>query len=63
MARYMRTKECPVCHGQRLKPESLAVTIDKFNIFEVTELSLKIVMNLLINLKLKGQTRKLPNKF
>jgi len=53
MARYMRNRECPLCHGQRLKPESLAVTIDKFNIFEVTELSIKDTYDFIDQLKLK----------
>jgi len=53
MARYMRIKECPLCQGQRLKPESLAVTIDKFNIFEVTELSIKDTYDFIDQLKLK----------
>ena len=30
---------CPVCHGKRLKPEVLAVTIGGKNIIELTELS------------------------
>ncbi len=34
--RYMSTRPCPACHGQRLKPESLAVTIGGKNIAEVT---------------------------
>jgi excinuclease ABC subunit A len=37
--RYMATRMCPVCEGKRLKPESLAVTVDKKNIIEVTGLS------------------------
>ncbi len=53
MARYMRIKECPLCHGQRLKPDSLAVTIDGFNIFEVTELSIKDCFTFFEKLKLK----------
>ncbi|MCX6745515.1 MAG: excinuclease ABC subunit UvrA [Candidatus Parcubacteria bacterium] len=52
MARYMRSNDCPLCHGQRLKPESLAVTIDKFNIFEVTQLSIKDCLDFITNLKL-----------
>jgi excinuclease ABC subunit A len=38
--RYMTASPCPDCHGDRLKPESLAVTIDDKNIIEVTKLSL-----------------------
>src|SRR5258708_1984925 len=30
--RFMRKEVCPQCHGARLKPESLAVTIDSKNI-------------------------------
>ena len=37
--RYMASSPCPACHGRRLKPESLAITIDGMNIIEVTELS------------------------
>jgi len=37
--RYMISHPCPVCHGKRLKPESLAVTIADNNIIDVTQLS------------------------
>ncbi|MBI2851224.1 MAG: excinuclease ABC subunit UvrA, partial [Chloroflexi bacterium] len=37
--RYMMLTPCPVCKGQRLKPESLAVTIDGKNIMDVSGLS------------------------
>lgn len=40
LERYMHKSECPACKGKRLKPESLAVTIDKLNIAEITELSI-----------------------
>ncbi|HUV16767.1 MAG TPA: excinuclease ABC subunit UvrA [Pelolinea sp.] len=33
---FMSDKPCPVCNGERLRPESLAVTVDKANIMEVT---------------------------
>jgi excinuclease ABC subunit A len=38
--RYMRSRPCPVCNGQRLKPESLAVTIGDKNITQVASLSI-----------------------
>lgn len=38
---YMTSVKCPTCHGRRLKPEVLAVTIGGKNIAEVTELSVK----------------------
>ncbi len=37
--RYMVSRPCPVCGGRRLKPESLAVTIDDRNIIEVSSMS------------------------
>ncbi len=37
---YMRVLECPACHGQRLKPESLAVKIAGLSIHETTIKSL-----------------------
>lgn len=38
--RYMSSRSCPVCQGQRLKPESLAVTIEGRNIYQVTSFSI-----------------------
>ncbi|MDP9070071.1 MAG: excinuclease ABC subunit UvrA [Actinomycetota bacterium] len=37
---YMREVPCPQCGGARLKPESLAVTVDGHNIFELCSLSI-----------------------
>jgi excinuclease ABC subunit A len=37
--RFMLQKECPTCHGRRLKPEALAVKLDGLNISEVTDMS------------------------
>ncbi len=36
----MREEVCPACHGNRLKPESLAVTVGGKNIMELTQLNL-----------------------
>lgn len=36
---YMRILECPGCHGNRLKPEVLAVKINEMSIIEVTKSS------------------------
>ncbi|MDP2663062.1 MAG: excinuclease ABC subunit UvrA [Dehalococcoidia bacterium] len=38
--KYMSTKPCPTCKGHRLKPESLAVTVDDKNIVNVTAMSI-----------------------
>ncbi|MBD5584327.1 MAG: excinuclease ABC subunit UvrA [Clostridia bacterium] len=37
--RYMRTSDCPVCKGKRLKKEALAVTVGGKNIAEVCDMS------------------------
>ena len=39
--RYMRTSDCPVCHGKRLKKEALAVTVGGKNIAEVCEMPVR----------------------
>ena len=38
---FMRITPCEACHGQRLKPESLAVTVADKNIYEMTSMSVK----------------------
>ncbi len=37
---YMAEESCPVCHGRRLKPESLAVTVNGRNLAEVSDMSI-----------------------
>ena len=37
---YMSNRPCPECHGARLKPEVLAVTVGGINIREFTDLSI-----------------------
>ena len=37
---YMSARLCPACHGRRLKPEVLAVTVGDRNIAEVSDLSI-----------------------
>ncbi|MDE6832811.1 MAG: excinuclease ABC subunit UvrA [Ruminococcus sp.] len=49
---YMSETECPECHGKRLKPEYLAVTVGGKNISEITELSVTGCLDFFENLKL-----------
>jgi excinuclease ABC subunit A len=35
---FMSATECPVCHGKRLRPESLAVTVNGMSIADFTDL-------------------------
>jgi len=50
--RYMSSVNCPDCKGQRLRPESLAVTIAGNSIAAVTGLSIKAGLEWLETLKL-----------
>lgn len=49
---YMRFTPCATCHGQRLKKESLAVTIGDKNIYEMTEMSARDLRQYLDELQL-----------
>jgi excinuclease ABC subunit A len=40
-ARYMLSDDCPVCHGKRLRRESLSVTFAGYDISEISSLPLK----------------------
>ena len=55
---FMQITPCPACHGQRLKPESLAVTVGDKNIFEVTDMSIASLTEFLKQLTLT-ETQKL----
>ena len=52
---FMVKSTCKACHGQRLKPSSLAVTIDGKNIYEVTEMPIKDLSAYFDGLKLSDQ--------
>ncbi|AYA36055.1 excinuclease ABC subunit A [Hymenobacter oligotrophus] len=45
---YMLSTECPLCHGKRLRPESLSVTFAGLDIAEMAALPLKRVAALLL---------------
>ena len=52
---FMRITPCKTCKGQRLKKESLAVTIGNRNIYEVTSLSIENLKKFMSELKLTEQ--------
>ena len=55
---YMTITDCPVCKGQRLKKESLAVTVDDKNIYELTTIPIRDLVEYFDNMKLtKHQER------
>ena len=52
---FMRITPCKTCKGQRLKKESLAVTVSGKNIYEVTSMSVKQLIHFLEELNLTKQ--------
>lgn len=49
---FMTISPCDACHGERLKPESLAVTVAEKNIHEITNMSAKRLMEFLDTMEL-----------
>ncbi len=52
---FMRITPCKTCKGQRLKKESLAVTVADKNIYEVTNLSIEKLKAFLADMQLSEQ--------
>ncbi|MGD9778492.1 excinuclease ABC subunit UvrA [Methanomethylovorans sp.] len=57
MTRYISTKPCLVCNGKRLKPTSLAVTIDGKNIIDITDMSVEETLYFFQNVETKLNDR------
>ena len=55
ISRVMSGIECPECHGDRLKPIILAVTVGGINISEFTKMSVREAVDFIDNLKLTNQ--------
>ncbi|MDY4889744.1 MAG: excinuclease ABC subunit UvrA [Sphaerochaetaceae bacterium] len=52
LAQYQSSSTCENCHGRRLNPESLAVTVCDRNIMDLTDLSVKDSMTFFNQMKL-----------
>ncbi len=52
ISKYMRETPCEACHGQRLKPEALAVTVGGLNIMQLSALPIVKVRDFIENLTL-----------
>ncbi len=59
LAGYMREVPCPSCHGARLKPVSLAVTIDGKSIAQLCALPISELAKLLLTLELSDRDREI----
>jgi excinuclease ABC subunit A len=62
MEGYMREVPCGECGGARLKPESLAVTIDGKNIHQVCEMSIARAADALLSLELSERDRMIAER-
>ena len=58
-ASYLREIPCPVCQGQRLRPEVLAVTVNDHSIADVTSLSLINAFTFMQELQLSEREAKI----
>ena len=59
---FMNISDCPLWKGQRLKKESLAVTVADKNIFEMTQLPIRDLQVFLENLQLTDQQEKIGHQ-
>ena len=56
---YLSEQSCRQCHGARLRPESMAVTIQKKNIQDITGMSIEACRLFFDNLKLSAPDRQI----
>jgi excinuclease ABC subunit A len=61
-AGYMREVPCPSCHGARLKPVSLAVTVDGRSIAELCGLPVGDLAKLLLTLELSDRDQQIAGR-
>jgi len=57
---YMSMRLCPECHGARLKPETLAITVGGRNIVQVTQLSINKAQRFFEELELDHKEQPTP---
>lgn len=52
LEQYLIDQPCPVCHGKRLKPEALAVSLGQYGILDLTSVSIRKCQERVDDLKL-----------
>ncbi len=60
--KYMSVQPCPACNGDRLKPESLAVTIKDMNIARISAMSIKDLKAFISGLTLSKMQEKIARQ-
>ena len=56
---FMKYHVCRACGGKKLKPESLAVTVNDINIYDLTDLSVVKLVDFFEKLKFKGSEQQI----
>ncbi len=59
---YMSITDCPACHGARLRPEALAVILDRETIDSVTAMSIKHAFKFFNNISLNNRQKQIANQ-
>ena len=62
LEKYMSHNTCSCCHGKRLRPEALGVTVGGKNIYELTELSVSQTIDFFNDLKLSDSEMKIAGQ-
>ena len=57
--KYMTDLVCPTCHGARLRDEALSVRIGNKNIYEITNLSIRNLIDFFNKLKLNNEQKEI----
>src|SRR6202050_240391 len=59
---HMSATECPACQGRRLRPESLAVKVNRMSIAEFTALPISRALEVARSIKLAGREEKIAGR-
>ncbi|MEO2182167.1 MAG: excinuclease ABC subunit UvrA, partial [bacterium] len=62
LSRFLRTQNCPECHGARLNADARSVTINKKSLTDITSQSVNDAFDYLSDLELKGQRAQIAEK-
>ncbi len=62
LEKFMRISTCPTCKGKRLSRKSLAVTIGKRNIIEITDISIKEAIKYFDSIQLTSKEQEIANQ-
>ena len=62
ISKFMSDRKCHVCHGKRLRPEVLAVTVGGKSIADVVEMSIKDSYQFFLNLELTDREQSIAKE-